>query len=355
MNTLRCLSRVGLSCLGPLLMCPSLLHAQTFHGLGPTTNTGYVKVSADGGSVAGTRADQDLKELEAFLWTAVGGMQGLGFHPDGGEGSLANDLSADGQVVVGMAGYFEDIQTEDIQNEAFRWTESDGMEVLGFYPIGCCSFAVGVSADGSVVVGYGLVDTTGGITEIEAFRWTEGSGIVGIGDLPGGATSSGSYSVSADGSVIVGVGNSSEGAEAFRWTVESGMVGLGDLPGGTFQSQALAVSADGSVIVGTGRSGEGLEAFRWTVESGMVGLGDLPGGVFESQALGVSADGSVVVGYSRTASGPSPFVWTEDEGMRNLKDVLESEHGLDLPSPGAGGRASQYDRRGGYGYADCKR
>ena len=40
--------------------------------------------------------------------------------------------------------------------------------------------------------------------------------------------------------------------EAFRWTSGGGMVGLGDLPGGSSASFATGVSADGSVIVGMG-------------------------------------------------------------------------------------------------------
>ena len=53
--------------------------------------------------------------------------------------------------------------------------------------------------------------------------------------------------------------------------------GLGFLPSGTY-SQAFGVSADGSVIVGTGNSTvSGAEAFRWTSSAGIVGLGVLPG------------------------------------------------------------------------------
>jgi probable HAF family extracellular repeat protein len=48
------------------------------------------------------------------------------------------------------------------------------------------------------------------------------------------------------------------------------------------------VSADGSVVVGYGNSDSGFQAFRWTEDAGMVGLGDLPGGPFGSTALGVS-------------------------------------------------------------------
>ena len=137
----------------------------------------------------------------------------------------------------------------------------------------------GVSADGSVVVGYG--SSASGET---AFRWTSGGGMVGLGDLPGGIFQSDAHSVSADGSVVVGNSTSASGFEAFRWTSGGGMVGLGDLPGGIFSSTAESISADGSVIVGVGNldlaSFTTAEAFRWTSGGGMVGLGDLPGGDF---------------------------------------------------------------------------
>src|ERR1043166_4071537 len=118
----------------------------------------------------------------------------------------------------------------------------------------------------------------------------------GLGDLSGGSFFSTAYGVSADGSVVVGLGNSGSGTEAFRWTSSGGMVGLGDLGGGSFFSQAFSGSADSSVVVGLGTSGSGYEAFRWTSGGGMAGLGFIPGATSYSIANGVSADGSVVVG-----------------------------------------------------------
>jgi probable HAF family extracellular repeat protein len=107
---------------------------------------------------------------------------------------------------------------------------------------------------------------------------------MGLGDLPGGSFSSQALGVSADGSVVIGAGSSASGTEAFRWTSGGGMVGLGDLPGGPYFSLPYGVSADGSVVVGRGFSASGIEAFRWTSGGGMVGLGDFPGGSFSSEA-----------------------------------------------------------------------
>ena len=153
----------------------------------------------------------------------------------------------------------------------------------------------------------------------------------GLGDLPGGSFSSYANGVSADGSVVVGLSNSVSGQEAFRWTSGGGMVGLGGLTGGNFNSLAFGVSADGSVVVGYSVSASGTEAFRWTSEGGMFGLGDLAGGIFESRAHGVSADGSLVIGFGAGVSVVwEAFIWDAANGMQNLQSVLEGQLGLDL-------------------------
>jgi probable HAF family extracellular repeat protein len=201
------------------------------------------------------------------------------------------------------------------------------------------SYAYGVSADGSVVVGIGSSELNSDPFRSEAFRWTSGGGMVGLGDLPGSGFQSLATGVSADGSVVVGQGLGASGFEAFRWTSGGGMSGLGDLPGGGFFSLATGVSADGSVVVGYGDGASGNEAFRWTSSGGMVGLGDLPGGFFGSGATGVSGDGSVVVGIGSGASGREAFVWTPGAGMQSLQFYLT---GLGVDTTGWG----QYDAVG---------
>lgn len=178
------------------------------------------------------------------------------------------------------------------------------------------SHAYSVSADGSVVVGKGKT-----VNGDAAFRWTEADGLVGLGDLPGGDVVSKATFTSADGAVVVGESQSANGLEAFRWTEDGGMVGLGTLPGsGFFFSRALSVSADGSVVVGESQSADGFQAFRWE-DGTMTGLGDLPGDLFFSQAYTISSEGNVIAGQSRSANGPEAFRWTEDEGLVGLGDL----------------------------------
>jgi probable HAF family extracellular repeat protein len=229
---------------------------------------------------------------------------GLGDLPGGIFHSIAWAVSADGKVAVGQS-----------RPEAFRW-ENGLMVGLGDLPGGALyeKIALAVSADGSVVAGRS--DTA--VYE-EAFRWTESDGMVGLGNL--GNFDSVATAVSADGSVIVGYSrNAANAEEAFRWTESGGMVSLGDLPGQGFRSQANAVSADGSVVVGDSaddpiRYGTNDHAFIWDEMNGIQNLKkvlldkglDLSGWELFS-ATGVSADGRTVVGFGVNPAG-DPEGW----------------------------------------------
>lgn len=187
---------------------------------------------------------------------------------------------------------------------------------LGFLPHGNnSSVAWGVSADGTTVVGRG-----NSASGYEAFRWNSAEGMVGLGDLPGGGFQSEGLAISSDGSTVVGFGKSppDQSVEGFRWSSGSGMVGLGKLSGDT-QSSAWGVSADGSTVVGwsSRNNGSVYEAFRWNSTDGMFGLGGLPDAAL-TQALGVSADGSVVVGFANGPSSQTPFRWSAADGMVGL-------------------------------------
>ena len=110
------------------------------------------------------------------------------------------------------------------------------------------SITTGISSDGSIVVGYDLSDNGVDGLRYEAFRWTEAEGMVGLGDLAGGSFLSNAYGVNSNGTVIVGMSDSTNGNEAFRWTQAGGMVGLGDLAGGAFLSSAYGIRDRKSVV-----------------------------------------------------------------------------------------------------------
>lgn len=273
--------------------------AASFSGLGllsGATASTAAGVSADGSVVVGSSGNQ------AFRWTAAGGIQGLGFLP-GGTSSTATAVSADGSVVVG--GSYAPYSPYDFHLQAFRWTATGGMQGLGSL---LDSRANGVSDHGSLVVGEYLPPTFFS----QAIIWPQGGS-------PGAIAyptylSSAAKGVSADGSVVVGYVEKAGFSimEAFRWTQAGGLEVLGFLPGNS-HSSASSVSADGSVVVGQ----SGSEAFLWNSSQGMQGLGFLPGSS-ASSASGLSADGSVVVGQS----GGEAFLWNSTEGMQSLAQVL---------------------------------
>lgn len=246
----------------------------------------------------------------------------LGEVPGGPFSSQAEAISADGSVVVGH-GIYED-QVFDSNSEAFRWDAGSGLVGLGDLAGGHpTSAAFDVSADGSLVVGVGRSDAGN-----EAATWTAAGGWQGLGDLDGGSFNSRAFAVSGDGTFAVGRASSDAGTEAFLWDAANGLQGLGDLAGGDFHSSAYAVSADGSVVVGGGDSSTDSlenEAFRWTAGGGMQGLGDLPGGSVRSRARDVSADGSVVVGFGTPDAlgirAREAFRWDATNGMQGLGDL----------------------------------
>ena len=217
----------------------------------------------------------------------------------GGNYSLGLGVSADGSVVVGYA------RTDTFTDRAFRWTANDGMQAL--VPGFDWSYAMGISADGSTVVGY---------AGTRAFRWTADGGMQSLGTLQGGFSSR-AFAASANGSVVVGWSyNADRQLRAFRWTADGRMQELGTL-GGTL-SEAYGVSADGNIVVGGAyNSDERNRAFRWKADEGMQNLGVLPGGNW-SAANAVSADGSIVVGSSDAGGVYRAFRWTEAGGMEDL-------------------------------------
>ena len=251
-------------------------------------------------------------DSQAFRWNTSTGLIGIGFLP-GKDSSTALGVNADGSVIVGNSS----LLNSGTASNPFRWTSSTGMVSIS----NSNSSASAVNADGAVVVG---VAGSGVIsTNPQGFRWTLSTGMVGL-DFPPGAIASDASGVNGDGSVVVGTGYSPGNAQAFRWTASTGAQGLGFLPGGATTSYGRAVSSDGSAVVGYSQwPSNQTEAFRWKASTGMVGLGFLPGDN-SSIAMAVNSDGSVVVGAGTvgTSSLFRAFRWTADTGMQSVYDIL---------------------------------
>jgi probable HAF family extracellular repeat protein len=124
----------------------------------------------------------------------------------GCEYSSAQGVSADGSVVVGYAYSF------GTREQAFRWTEQMGMQPLEGLPGYVGTVATDVSADGNIVVGY-LIDDAG---RFYACRWTAPWNAQSLNEvyahlLPEGTRLMAVSAISADGRYLVGYGWNAEG------------------------------------------------------------------------------------------------------------------------------------------------
>jgi probable HAF family extracellular repeat protein len=245
----------------------------------PSPRSSLHGVTADGTGAVGNGASE--RGTEAFVYHIPEGVfTGLGalMPPGPSFASWGSGISADGSVVVGSS------YSAPQQLQAFRWTASGGMAGIPYLTPapGMTPYATGeaVSADGRVLIGEARSAQSG--NGVEAFRWTAAGGTVALGDLPGGAFQSYAYALSADGSVIAGratiegpVGPFGGGSKprAFVWDAANGMRDLqqvladGGVPlDGWSLQEVRGVSADGTVLAGvaTNPAGE-TQAFIATI------------------------------------------------------------------------------------------
>jgi len=174
--------------------------------------------------------------------------------------------------------------------------------------------AFDVDARGSLVVG--TREQSG--FRLEAARW-DGPSITGLGYLAPGGAQSLALGVSLDGTTIVGGSDTTGDYRAFVIGSAGVMSELASLLG-TITSEAKAVNGDGTVIVGTATLSGRTSAVRWT--NGVpADLGDLPDGFNFAIANACNLDGQVVVGYSSGAAGTEAVVWRGGQ-LRTIREVL---------------------------------
>ncbi len=208
-------------------------------GLLPGATSGIAGgCNVDASAIAG--ASISPAGWEATLWTASAGLVGLGDLPGGIFNAWAVGVTPDADVVIGYG-------ASDNGYEAFRWTASSGMVGLGDLPGGVFdSWALDLSADGAVIVGVG--NTADSQTDADAFIWTEADGMrklqdVLVNDHGLAAELAGwrllrANAVSADGTVITGYGLNPDGLrEAYVAIIEP-------------QSCAADLNGDGTVDAG---------------------------------------------------------------------------------------------------------
>ena len=186
----------------------------------------------------------------------------------------------------------------------------------------------GISRDGRTVVGLGWISAG----TAHGCYWREGAGMTSIGSTVTGRSTR-INGASADGTVLVGWQDSASGfRQGCRWVgnVQTLISGSGGPLG-----EASGCSADGSVVVGNGVSSNSNQAWRWTVSGGAVNIGPPPVSGWRGAAVAVSDDGQTVVGFYRPFPAPATFgrafIWTAADGMRDLTDLAVSQ-GISIPA-----------------------
>jgi probable HAF family extracellular repeat protein len=271
--------------------------------LGSSIGSMALATSVNGSVIVGN-APKGQNSFGAFRWTATTGMVALPVAV-----LYGNGVTGDGNMVVGednwwkisgKVGTFGPFPGNPDQTEAFGVTGTEAAPI-----------AVGAALKGS--------DANG--ATVHAFRWTPSGGLQDLGLTTG--SESIAVGISANGSVIVGEARDARGFwRAFRWTASTGMEDIGTLGGP--ESVAYAANHDGSVIVGTSLTSglsDSNDAFIWTAKSGIQSLR----GVLQAQgvhtadawvqvtsAAGVSANGAVITGFGLSPRTKAfPFgVWT---------------------------------------------
>jgi probable HAF family extracellular repeat protein len=225
---------------------------------------GAMDASYDGSVVVGGIGKQAFRKVN-------GQLQFLGMPSSEFNSSIAWAVSADGQIVVGRS-----VGT-DI-HAPFRWTSHTGMQELGTLSGATrrSGDALGISSDGSTIVGItASPSSTQESYRQEAYRWTETEGMQPLGILEGGRSSA-ATAASRDGKLIVGASetHNNRGA-AFIWDDENGMrklsdvllsdYGVDDLQGYRLNA-AQGISSDGNIIVGWAFSDSRGEYVAWRVD-----------------------------------------------------------------------------------------
>ena len=246
-------------------------------------NSAASAVSANGSIVVGWGATADAG-VEAFRWSLFDGLQSLGDLDGGIVNSRALGISGNGSLIVGWG--------NSGVSEAFVWSVASGMVGLGFVPDALLdgSQAFDVSFDGTTIVGNAWAPLG-----VQAMRYTDKDGMSVLGDLPGGSPLpfSFAFGVSTDGDIIVGRGDTDDGTKAFIWDDTNGLrdlqevleidYGLKDMAGWTL-IEARGADIYGQNIVGWGRH-NGIEE-AWLVRlpdpcpadldhNGQVGIEDM--------------------------------------------------------------------------------
>lgn len=282
-------------------------------------------LSGSGNVATGFSSDQNgLSGTNAFRWTHDAGMVSLA-QPTGT--TMGQGLSSNGSYTVGS---IEAVPGVSGVRGAF-WASSGEFHMIGDLP-GSAEYSVlaDVSDNGIAVGASAYADGPFGPIN-QAIRWTEQGGLEPLGFLPGDDISF-AVDISADGSVIGGRGNTAN----WFWTESGGMVEAA--PAG-FEMRSM--TSDGLFMLGRQNTvvngNTELHAVLWSEDTGTVELdrSNFGPGAIISNAIDATPDAETIVGRVQgvTIEG-GPYIWF-DQGERGmwLEDYL-LDNGLDFAATG---------------------
>jgi uncharacterized membrane protein len=247
--------------------------------------------------------------VERRQWQAIlraidegddGHIRGLGFLPTGGFESRVLASNAAGTAACGENLFRDDVEPPPPPvTIAFRWSQTGGMQSLGFIGYGepgAYSTARAMTAAGGVIVG----SATDHAFVRRPFRWTQTTSLV---DLSNGAFSGVANAVSTEGNWVAGTNTSAN--RAFVWNEISGLMDLGVAPGAQ-TSSAVGVSDDGQRVLAL----SGQKACLWrrglgwmTIEQVLSLQGINTAGWDLNDPRSLSADGTVMTGNGTNPQG----------------------------------------------------
>lgn len=296
------------------------------------TSSHATAVSADGKAVVGSFVKEN--RTIGFVWKKPTGCIDIGTL--GGPHSVANDVSATGNVIVGSA------ETSEGRRHAFRATfsQTQNQKLFDLGTLGgMASEALLVSSDGQTIVGRSQVATG----DWHLFVWREPSGMTDLGSL-GGANLT-VEDANDDASIIVGSAQNEQGVFVpFIATLATRVARIPNV--GDFHGGAEIISADGSFIFGQA-SVAGLtprQAFRSRLPSySVLNLGGFSP-TRSSFVASASDDGKVIGGAAQNRKGGiDGFLRVQGMEGGNLtsvdrilnkvfeNDVLPKLHFVDVP------------------------
>lgn len=208
--------------------------------------------------------------------------QVLDLNPSSREQAFSFAVSSDGRAVVGYTR-----ASPVTQNHAYRWTLDDAgvVHALDLGALHSTSRADDLSADGSVVIG---------VSDGAAYRWTSAAGLAPIPPLPGGVSTVASF-ISDDGLTIFGYCSLSGRTDVpYLWRSPASAQEVLPPPGFT-QIYVQGLSADGQTLVGSASAPNLQRAVIWTGGGDHPVLLPAPADS-ATQAIAVSGDGSVIAG-----------------------------------------------------------